>query len=40
MNNNGPLTPMASDQDALERIVMQAFGSRPVFRRALLFCAM
>jgi DNA-directed RNA polymerase specialized sigma24 family protein len=29
---------MTTDQDALERIVMHAFGLRPVFRRAFLLC--
>ena len=38
MNNKGPITRMSTDQDALERIVMHAFGLRPVIRRAFLLC--
>jgi DNA-directed RNA polymerase specialized sigma24 family protein len=29
---------MATDQDALERIVMHAFGLQPAFRRVFLLC--
>ena len=32
------ITRMATDEIALERIVMQAFSLRPVFRRVFLLC--
>ena len=38
MNSNEGVTRMATDQDALERIVTHAFGLRPVFRRVFLLC--
>jgi DNA-directed RNA polymerase specialized sigma24 family protein len=38
MNAKGPITRMSSDHEALERIVMHAFGLRPVIRRAFLLC--
>ncbi len=38
MYGNGPITRMTSDRDALERIVMQAFGLPPVFRKVFLLC--
>lgn len=38
MNANGSITRLSTDLDALERIVMHAFGLRPVIRRAFLLC--
>jgi DNA-directed RNA polymerase specialized sigma24 family protein len=38
MNNNNPITRMASDKDALERIVMHAFRLRSAFRKVFLLC--
>jgi DNA-directed RNA polymerase specialized sigma24 family protein len=38
MNRSESITRMASDQEALERIVMHAFDLHPVFRRAFLLC--
>ena len=38
MNAKVPITRMSSDQEALERVVMHAFGLRPVIRRAFLLC--
>jgi len=38
MNSNGSIERMTTDHDALERIVIHAFGLCPVFRRAFLLC--
>jgi DNA-directed RNA polymerase specialized sigma24 family protein len=38
MNTNDSITRLSTDLDALERIVMHAFGLRPVIRRAFLLC--
>jgi DNA-directed RNA polymerase specialized sigma24 family protein len=38
MNNGESITRMTTDQEALERIVLHAFGLRPMFRRVFLLC--
>jgi DNA-directed RNA polymerase specialized sigma24 family protein len=38
MNSSETITRMASDQEALERIVMHAFDLHPSFRRVFLLC--
>jgi len=38
MNGNGSVALKASDQGAFQRIVLHAFGLRPVYRDVLLLC--
>lgn len=38
MNPANQITRMATDQDALERIVLHALGLRPLFRRVFMLC--
>ena len=38
MNDNKTITRIATDQDALERIVMHAFTLSSMFRRVFLLC--
>jgi DNA-directed RNA polymerase specialized sigma24 family protein len=38
MSNSEFVTRMMTDQEALERIVLHAFGLRPMFRRVFLLC--